>query len=186
VTDKNVNPFPLPEPIVRDAADPVDLPILTLSLYRKLAALSRTAEDAVSTAEKRIYDHVLATGKTVAALAAEHFDFERVMRRIEPELEAAGLHNVRRVLDVFRRGWTAVLTREQVEVRDLTNQPFSDEIAELVEVNGSIEDAAVTEALVRETLAPLVLHRGHVICKAIVNKSVPFLSVTPEKQEDPS
>jgi hypothetical protein len=181
-----VNPFPLPDPIPCAVRDPLDLAGLSLSLYRKICGLNRLAEEAIENAERRIHTHTLATNHTIAALAAEHFEFERVMKRIEPELEKAGVHNAKRVLDIFGRGWAAVLAREQIEVRDLTNVVFSNEIAELVEVNGSVEDPAASEPVVRETLTPLVLHRGQIAGRAIVNKAVPTSAADTNNQENPS
>jgi hypothetical protein len=181
-----VNQFPLPDPIPRAAADPVDLAGVSLSLYRKISGLNRLAEEAIANAELRIQSHTLATSRTIAALAAEHFEFDRVMKRIQPELEKAGANSVKRVLEVFGRGWAAVLAREEVELRDLTNVPFSNEIAEVVEVNGSVADPAASEPVVRETLTPLVLHRGQIISRAIVNKSVPVSGANTNDLENPS
>jgi hypothetical protein len=146
---------------------------LALDLYRQLAQARRESHAALEQAEKRIDAHALGLNATIAALAAERFEFDRVLKRIEPELTALGAANAARVLDLFVRGWSAALSREGVEVRDLTGLPFTDDLAEAVDVSCAIEDASIAQPVISETLTPLVVHRGRIVGKALVNKAVP-------------
>ena len=147
---------------------------LALDLYRQLAEARRETRTVIERAEQHIETHVVGVSATIAALAAERFEFDRLLKRIEPELVALGAANVARVLDLFARGWNSTLSREGIEVRDLTGMAFTDDLADAVDVSSAIEDASIGEPIVRETLVPLVLHRGRVVGKALVNKLVPL------------
>jgi hypothetical protein len=164
---------PVPDllPVASTAAG--DLTELVLELYRELASARRDAELAARQAAERIHAHTLETNRTIAALAAERFEFERLMKRIQPELDALAAQNVSRVLDLFRRSWASELARQHVELRDLTGEPFTSELAEMVDVNAVLDDPAIAEPIVHEMLVPLVLHHDRVVGKAIVNKAVP-------------
>jgi hypothetical protein len=165
--------IPVPDLLPVAAATAGDPAELVLELYRELASARRDAELAARQADERIHAHTLETNRTIAALASERFEFERLMKRIQPELNALAARNVLRVLDLFRRSWATNLTRHHVELRDLTGEPFTSELAEMVDVNAVLDDPAIAGPIVHEMLAPLVLHHDRVAGKAIVNKAVP-------------
>jgi hypothetical protein len=172
-------PFPDALPETGDLSQTEGASELALDLYRQLAQAQRETRACIEQAGQRIEAHVLGTSAIIAALAAERFELDRVIKRIEPELVALGADNALRVLDLFARSWSASLARHGVEVRDLTGAPFDDEIAEAVDVNAAVEDASITAPMIRETLVPLVLHRGRVVGKALVNKGVPSTPTEP-------
>jgi molecular chaperone GrpE (heat shock protein) len=172
-------PFPDALPETSDVSRTEGASELALDLYRQLAQARRETHACIERAGQRIEAHVLATSATIAALATERFELDRLIKRIEPELAALGADNALRVLDLFARAWSASLARHGVEVRDLTGASFDDEIAEAVEVNAAIEDASIATPMIRETLAPLVVHRGRIVGKAVVNKGVPSTPTEP-------
>src|SRR6266545_6084489 len=107
---------PLPEPLPEtpDVSRGEGAAELALDLYRQLAEARRDARAAVEKADQRIESHVLSTSATIAALAAERFELDRLLKRIEPELTARGAADVIRVLDLFARAWSAALAREGI------------------------------------------------------------------------
>jgi hypothetical protein len=154
-------------------AAPAALPELALELYRKVAAATREAEQAQQAARQEVEKFTREAGRVLARLAAARFELERLLARLRPELAAAGRDDLGRVLDLFARGWDAELERSRVEVRDVTGLPMTDELAQLIEVEGAVPDVASRETTVRETLAPLVLWAGRVVGVARVITSVP-------------
>lgn len=164
--------IPVPD-LFPEPAGPADAEQLALDLYQRFAAARATAEQAAAGAQATIDAHAAGLHKTLAALAAVNFDFRGLVRRVDPATETG------RVLDLFSREWEALLTRHGVEVRDLTGLTFDDEVASWVEdVRGAVPDANVTTVTVRETIVPLVLHRGQVIGRATVLKTVPAVVET--------
>lgn len=170
---ENQPPVPdfLPEP--PDWPAPPDLEEMVLGLYQRVADYARRLDSSERQAKAREEAHGRKTRRVIALLAAERFEFERLMRRILPDLRAAGADEAVRVLTLYARTWDANLRRSQVEVCDLTGSVLTDELSELVEVESALPDSTVSEPVVRETLSPLVKVEGHVVSLSKVITSVP-------------
>lgn len=180
---ENIRTIPVPDTLPERPIPDVEPSLLALDIYRMLADANQRALDAAGEAEARIQKHLLEANGSLAALAGQRFEFERMLRRLRPQLEGCG--EALRVLDLFARGWDAVLGREQIEVRDLTGLPLSDEIAECIdEVSGAVPDGAVDHVVVRETLVPVVLHRGAVIGRAAIVKTIPTVAADLATEEE--
>jgi hypothetical protein len=152
---------------------PSDLPDLALRLYQRLAeALSR-----VETSERQVQEQTNAQlrmlYRVVVLLAAERFEYDRLLRRVLPELEKSGQESIGQVLALHTRTWDETLRRVQIEWRDLTGHILTDELADVVEVESAIPDSTIHETVVRETLFPLILHEGRVVGLAKIVTSVP-------------
>ncbi len=154
-------------------APPTDLKELTLALYQRLSDCIARIEEREREAQEEIEKHTRRMSRLIAQLAAERFEYERLMQRVAPELERAGLTDLIRIFDLHARSWDANLRRAQVEVRGLTSEIVTDKLIEQIEVESAIHDPAVGEAVVRETLSPLVLLEGRIIGLAKVITSVP-------------
>ena len=152
-----------------------DLEGTILGLYRDLAAAHRQAEENLQLAENYIRETTRETHQTIAAMASIRFEFDRLMHRIRPMLETKGNMEICGVLDLFSREWSAVLARHAVELRDLTGEEFTDAIAEVVEICASFEDPNVRDPVVSNTLSPLVLYKGRIAMKSVIEKAVPPL-----------
>jgi hypothetical protein len=169
--------FPVPPPFPLDeCAACGDIEDAALALYQKLADTERAAEEFRRKAHDELRDQSAKSRVLIARLAAERFEFERLARRMEPDLvrlEAAGLL---RALDLYRRAWDQLLRRNNIEVCDITGYPLTDEIAEDLEVEGHVPDPAVTQTTIREMLSPLVRLEGKTIGMAKVITSVPAIA----------
>jgi len=177
--------IPVPDLLPERSLSDVEPALLVLEVYRLVADSNQRAADAAAEAETRIQRHSLDMNGSLAALAVQRFEFERMLRRLRPLLEGCG--DAVRVLDLFARGWDAVLGREQIEVRDLTGLPLSDEIAECIdEVSGAVPDHTADCVAVRETLVPVVLHRGIVIGRAAIVKTIPAANAAVEQKDAPT
>lgn len=145
-------------------------------LYQRHAH-ERARADAAESAARAERDALTRSfHRTISELAAERFAFERLLVRILPALERAGLDQAIKVIKLYARTWDANLKRAQITVTDLAGQRLTDELAEVIEVESAIGDPAVREIVVRETLTPLVKLEGRVIGLARVNTSVPVHS----------
>lgn len=112
--------------------------------------------------------------RALAHLAAERFEFERLLRRIVPAMQRSRkLGKDARALELFARRWDQVLARLELEVQDPAGLPLSDVLAEIVEVESAVPDPALAEVLVRETLFPIVRFKQRVIGIGRVITSVP-------------
>ena len=164
--------FPVPplltEPYVAHLGDVEDA---ALDLYQRLADATRRAEDVERKCKTEVADHTRNARSLIATLAAERFEFERLLRRIEPELQRLKADDLLRVVSLYARSWDQKLLRLRIEVRDLTGMPISDD----VEVESHVPDPSVSQTEVRETLTPLVLLDGKVIGLAKVVTSVPVV-----------
>jgi hypothetical protein len=147
-----------------------------LELYRRHAHEQARAAAAESAAREARDSLTRSFHRTISELAAERFAFDRLIGRILPMLESAGLEQAVKVIQLYARSWDANLKRARIEVADLAGQPLTDELAEVIEVESAISDPAVREIVVRETLSPLVKLEGRVIGLARVNTSVPVHS----------
>lgn len=160
----------LPDP---QAPVPGGLPDLALELCRRVAESAREAEEQQRKARLEIEQHTREAGRTLARVAAARFDFGRVLARVLPLLAEGGRDDIGRILELFARSWDAELERARVEVRDVTGQPITEELAAVIEVEAAIPEPAVHQAAVRETLSPLVLWAGRPVGVARVITSVP-------------
>ncbi len=114
-------------------------------------------------------------GRLIARLAAERFEFQRLLDRVLPPIEQGQLPpDLATALSLQARSWDVELQRMGIEVVDLAGQVLTDPLFEMVEVESAIPDAAVEETVVRKTLVPLVLHEGRVVGVAKVITSVPL------------
>jgi hypothetical protein len=114
----------------------------------------------------------------IASLAAERFEFGRLMQRIAPELERRGCRDLQESFVLFVRAWDLKMSRAGIHVHDLAGAILTDELAGDVEVESHVPDPFVGQTTVRETLIPLVLLDGKAIAPAKVVTSVP---VTPKE-----
>jgi hypothetical protein len=149
---------------------------LALNLYRQVAEAERQRAEAVREAAARVAENDLKNQRTIASLAIQRFEFDRLLGRIVAELTQLGAHDSLRAIDLFSRSWKQELERKCIEVRDLAGLPLTKELAAVVDVNGAIPECGLSHVVIRETLAPLVMHRGQVISAAVVNTSVPELA----------
>jgi hypothetical protein len=159
----------LPDP---QAPAPGGLPELALELYRRVGDSTREAEEQQRKARQEIEQHTREAGRTLARVAAARFELGRVLARVLPMLAEGGREDVGRILELFARGWDAELERARVEVRDVTGQPITDELAAVIEVEAAVPEPMVPHATVRETLSPLVLWAGRPVGVARVITSV--------------
>lgn len=156
--------IPIPDFLpVPENAECIDVEDAALELYQGLADAQRRMGESERRAQAELAEQARGSRTVIVALAAERFEFARLMRRIAPELERLGANDVLRVLDLHARAWDHRLTRNHVEVRDLTGFPLSDELLENVEVEAAVLDPAVAQSEIRETLSPLVLLHGQPI-----------------------
>jgi hypothetical protein len=158
---------------------PANIEDLTLDLYQRTSDTSRNAADTVKRIEQQVRERGRATDRVIAVLAAERFEFERVLRRIRPELEQLNAPSAERVLGLFARSWDATLARLKVECRDLTGLPLTDELAAEVEVESAIP-GDTDQTVIRETLFPLVIYEGRV---AALAKVVTLVAPVPAEEE---
>lgn len=173
-------PLPAPGYLPVSAVDsPGGLPELVLELCRRVAESARAAEEHQTRARQEVEQHTREAGRTLARVAAARLDFSRLLGRVLPMLSDGGREDVGRILELFARGWDAELERSRVEVRDVTGQPITEELAAVIEVEAAVPEPAVSQAMVRETLSPLVLWAGRVVGVARVITSVP---VVPERE----
>jgi hypothetical protein len=156
------------------ATPPAGLSERVLELYQQLADATSRADASERQARDQVEAQTRALHRTIALLAAERFEYDRLLRRLLPELEKVGHEHIGRLLALHTRSWDATLRRVQIEVRDLTGEVLTDALADMVEVESAIPDPAVQESTVRETLFPLVLHAGRVVGLAKVVTSVPL------------
>lgn len=170
----NEQPEHVPEYMPTSLAVPnTRLEELALELYQQLAAETARARECERQCREQLDALSRDANRTIRELAAERFEFGRLVERILPALTQAGLADVIKVLDIYARTWDANLKRARVEVENLTGRVLTDELAELVEVESAIPDPAVRETIVRKTLTPLVKIDGRVTGLAKVNTSVP-------------
>jgi hypothetical protein len=166
----------LPVPDYQPVASPdgfARLPELVGELCQRLGDMSRRLEMAEQQAREQFATQNRKMNRLVAQLASERFELERLLRRVLPELEAAGLANLAKVLTLYARSWDSNLQRAEIEVRDVTGCELTDELVEVVEVESAVADASVRQTVVRETITPLVIHQGRVIGVATIITAVP-------------
>lgn len=160
----------LPTPL---DGSPVRLEDLALELYQLVADSAARARQCEREAQERIEEITGKSNQIIAELASERFEFERLIARILPEIEKAGLEDVARVITLYVRSWDSNLRRAQIEVINLTGHHLTDEIAEVIEVESAISDPSISSVIIRETLSPLIKIKGRVISVAKVISSVP-------------
>lgn len=161
----------LPTPL---KGPPANLEDLALELYRRLAESAARERECRREAQERVEEITRRSNRVITELATERFEFERLIRRILPDIEKAGIEHVARVITLYARSWDSNLRRAQVEVRDLTGSPLTDELAEVIEVESAIPDPSVSVLMIREMLSPLVRVEGRVTGIAKVITSVPI------------
>lgn len=150
-----------------------DVEDAALELYQRVAEADRRVEDA----ERRLRSEMSETrshaDRLIALLAAERFEFGRLLRRLRPELDRRNAADLLPLLDLYVRAWDLKLSRAALEVVDLAGHSLSEALMEVVEVESHVPDPAVSQTQVRETLVPLVLHEGRTIGIAKIITSVP-------------
>ena len=169
----SMNQPPVPDLLPTAWRTPPNLKELTLALYRHLANCSASVEASKKHATEQVEDHIRQTSRIIAQLAAQRFEYERLLKRVLPELEVAGLREVGDVLLLFARSWDAELRSACVEVRDLTGQMVTDDLTDMIEVHSAVSESGAESVLIRETLFPLVMYRDVVVGPAHVITSVP-------------
>jgi hypothetical protein len=160
--------IPVPAKLrVEDAED------AALELYRRVAEADRRYQEMERRQQSEIAETSRKTHRLISALAAERFEFDRLMRRLKPELERRNAGDLIQLLDLFAKAWDLKLGRASIQVVDLAGLPLSDELAGDVEVESHFPDPSVVQATVRETLIPLVLLEGKTIGSAKIITAVP-------------
>jgi hypothetical protein len=169
-----MNELPLPPMIAQpDELLFNDVEDAALELYKRAAEAEAQTEKAVRTVRAEMVEQMRSAHRLIATLAAERFEFDRLMARIAPELERRNSNDLLQFLVLFKRSWELRMRRASIEVVDLTGQPVTDELAGDVEVESHVPDPSVAETRVRETLIPLVLLGGRSIGMAKIVTSVP-------------
>jgi hypothetical protein len=175
------NPFPVPpELTVDEVFECGNIEGETLALYQKLAEAVRAVEESDRRREEELAGVTDRFLSLIASLAGERFEFERLVRRMVPELVRMEAAELIKALDLFQRAWDQTLRRNKIEVLDISGWTLTDEIAEEIEVKGHVSDSGVTQTKVRETLAPLVRIEGRTIATAKVITSVAAREETPK------
>jgi len=176
-----MNSIPLP-PVVPLPAEPqlADIEDAALELYQRVVEAERRAEEAehrIEEAERRLRaemtEKTRRANRLIAVLASVRFEFVRLVQRLWPELQSLQANNLMELCVLFLRSWDSRLHQASIRVVDLTGLPLTDELAGDVEVESHVPDPSVAQAMVRETLAPLVLLEGKVIGMAKIVTSVP-------------
>jgi len=147
---------------------------LAQELYQRLADSGRHIEQGERKAHDELSSQAREHDRLIARLAAERFEFQRLLDRVLPQIAQGELPaDLAKALTLQARSWDAELHRARIEVIDLAGQVLTDALSERVEVESAIPDPEVEETLVRKTLVPLVLHAGRVVGVAKVITSVP-------------
>jgi hypothetical protein len=146
---------------------------LALELCQRLADAASEVKAAEQRAKKEMEEIIERKEKLIAQIASERFEFDRLMQRVLPDLEAAGLESLIKIFAVYSKSWDVNLKRAQVEVLDLTGARVTDPLLDLVEVESAVPDPVAGEGFVRETLSPLVKLEGRIIALAKVITTVP-------------
>lgn len=178
--------YELPIPDYLPVASPngfAGLPELVGELCQRLSDMTRQLEMAEQQTREQLATQSRKMNRLVAQLASERFELERLLRRVLPELEAAGLTSLAKVLTLFARSWDSNLRRAEIEVRDVTGCELTDELVEVVEVESAVVDAGVRQTVVRETITPLVIYQGRVIGVATIITAVPVSHDEPSCME---
>jgi hypothetical protein len=165
--------MPVPLLPVPDEIRLEDIEDAALALYERIAE----ADSRFAAMEKRLGTESAEQTRTlhrlVAILAAERFEFDRMMRRIGPELTRRNCTDLLQSIGLYARAWDLKLSRASLEVVDLAGYPLTDELAGEVEVESHLPDPSVSVTTVHETLVPLVVLGGKVIGPAKIVTSVP-------------
>jgi hypothetical protein len=171
----SIEPIPIPDYLSTSSAATLhELQALALELFQRLADGARRLENCERKAKDEFASQTRDNDRMIARLAAERFEFQRLLDRMLPQIEQSELPpDLAKALSVQARGWDAELQRMGIEVIDLAGQILTDALSEKVEVESAIPDPNVEETVVRKTLTPLVLHEGRVVGAAKVNTSVP-------------
>jgi|PlaIllAssembly_1097288.scaffolds.fasta_scaffold173195_2 hypothetical protein len=168
-----MNEFPIPG-FLPSASGPIHDPgKAVLDVYAGLASARRQAEDARKLAEAQIRSIALEADAVIAELSAMRFEFDRLLHRIGPQLEKIEAGGILSLLDLFSRGWSALLQRHCIEIHDPKGEVFSDALAEIVEVRAAFVDPEVKQPMIAETIAPVIRYKGRLASKAVVHKAVP-------------
>ena len=98
--------LPLPPSIPLPAEARLDdVESAALELYQRVAEADRCSEEI----ERRLRSQMLEKSRTadrlIATLAAERFEFDRLLRRLGPELERRNAGDVMQYLEMFARAW---------------------------------------------------------------------------------
>lgn len=160
--------IPLPE-----ASRLEDVEDAALELYQRVAEADRRIDETERRLRMEMSEKARSANRLIAALAVERFEFERLVRRLRPELERCKAADAMQAFDLYSRAWDLKLGRAGIEVVDLTGHTLSDDIADDVEVESFVPDPSVTQTMVRETLVPLVLLQGKTVGQAKIVTSVP-------------
>jgi len=174
--------LPLPPSIPLPAEARLDdVESAALELYQRVAEADRCSEEIERRLRSEMLEKSRAADRLIATLAAERFEFDRLLRRLGPELERRNAGDVMQYLEMFARAWDLKLGRAAIKVVDLAGLPLIDELVEDVDVESHLPDPTVTQTTVRETLIPLVLLGGKAIGSAKIVTSVPVTTVESTK-----
>lgn len=177
-----VNELPVPSSIPLPAeARLEDIEDAALEFYQRVAEADRRIGEVERRLRTEMSEKSRSANRLIALLAAQRFEFERLVRRLGPELERRNAGDIMQILDLYARAWDLNLGRAALQVVDLTGQPLDEKLAEDVEVESHVPDPSVSQTMVRETLVPLVLLEGRPIGLAKIVTSVPV--TTEEKAE---
>ncbi|HWP43377.1 MAG TPA: hypothetical protein VNO14_09095, partial [Blastocatellia bacterium] len=98
----------LPTPL---EGPPEELEDLALELYQRIADGAARVRQCEREARERTEEATARSNRLIVELTCERFEFERLIRRILPEIEKAGLENVAKVIALYARSWDSNLKR---------------------------------------------------------------------------
>jgi len=151
---------------------------LALDLYEHSADVTRRLRKSAPRWQEKLAAQTAETDAVIAALASVRFEFQRLLDRFARGPSSLEPDKFRELLELFAKQWDASLHRCGVEVKDLTGEVMTDELADVVDVQNAIPDPSATELTVRDTLAPLVRRGGRIAGRAVVVTSAPVAEKT--------
>ena len=112
-----MNELPLPPMIAQpDELLFNDVEDAALELYKRAAEAEAQTEKAVRTVRAEMVEQMRSAHRLIATLAAERFEFDRLMARIAPELERRNSNDLLQFLVLFKRSWELRMRRASIEV----------------------------------------------------------------------
>lgn len=165
------------------SAPPTAMFDIAWNLYKQNASLTEELQNCRKQAAEEVEAGWKKIHHTLAQLAAERFEFERVMERTRADLGKNKLRKLKQILNLHRKRWDNVLKRLEIEIVDLQGMVLSEELAAVIEVESAVPNSKVTETTVRETLSPLIKMRGELIGIGRVVTSVPVVVCSENKEE---
>ncbi len=168
--------LPVPAFLVPDEVRLDDVEDAALELYARVAEADARLDQVQHKLREELGEQARALKRLIALLASERFEFDRLMRRIGPELMSGGMAGLMESLQLYARGWDMRLNRMSIQVVDLAGYPLSDDLVNDLEVESHVHDPSIRATTIRETLVPQVFLEGKSIGMAKVIAAVPSSS----------